>query len=81
MNWHKFHAQNQVIREFLLTHYPMVVQIDIKTPTVLRVDSHMDGMHYCIPGPIDTWVKLMYNALQIVHKAQSFDSMELCMKA
>ncbi|CAN0105017.1 unnamed protein product [Scytosiphon promiscuus] len=45
--------------------------LDAYGPTVLRADSHAgdDGLHYCVPGPIDHWVKLLYNIL--LEKASS----------
>lgn len=39
--------------------------LDAYGPTILRADSHAgeDGLHYCVPGPIDHWVTLLYNIL------------------
>ena len=40
--------------------------IDAFTPTLLRADSHIgdgDCLHYCVPGPADHWVALLYNIL------------------
>lgn len=40
--------------------------LDAYSPTVLRVDSHIGGkdcLHYCVPGPADHWVTLLYNIL------------------
>ncbi|CBN79344.1 conserved unknown protein [Ectocarpus siliculosus] len=40
--------------------------LDAYSPTILRADSHAsatDGLHYCLPGPIDHWVVLLYNIL------------------
>lgn len=41
--------------------------LDAYTPTVLRADGHHgvgeDCLHYCVPGPVDHWVTLLYNIL------------------
>lgn len=40
--------------------------LDAYTPTILRADLHNGGedcVHYCMPGPIDHWVVLLYNML------------------
>ncbi|CAM9163499.1 unnamed protein product [Phaeothamnion confervicola] len=40
--------------------------MDAYTPTVQRFDSHQGGfdcLHYCIPGPIDHWIRLLQLAL------------------
>lgn len=65
-HWNKFHAQNVDVEAFLKDKFPMVLRLDAYTPTVLRADSHVDGLHYCIPGPIDEWVTILYNALSLV---------------
>lgn len=44
--------------------------LDSYTPTFLRADSHMGGngpdcLHYCLPGPTDHWVRLLYNILLV----------------
>ncbi|CAN0009966.1 unnamed protein product [Phaeothamnion confervicola] len=42
------------------------VLLDVYTPTVRRFDSHIGGadcLHYCIPGPIDHWIRLLQLAL------------------
>ncbi|CAN0116813.1 unnamed protein product [Scytosiphon promiscuus] len=44
-------------------------RLDAYTPTIFRADFHHVGdkqhdcLHYCIPGPIDHWVRLLYNIL------------------
>ena len=41
--------------------------IDAFTPTLLRADSHIgdgDCLHYCVPGPADHWVRLLYNIIR-----------------
>lgn len=68
-HWAEFYQQNQVVRAFLRRHFPRVLYLDVYPSTFLRPDSHMsseDCLHYCIPGPVDNWVVLFYNALSLV---------------
>lgn len=45
--------------------------MDAYTPGVMRADAHVgmrangrkDCLHYCVPGPIDHWIVLLYNML------------------
>lgn len=40
--------------------------LDAYTPTTLRADSHIGGrdcLHYCLPGPVDHWITLLYNII------------------
>lgn len=46
--------------------YPHVFYLDIFAPTSRRSDLHKDFLHYCIPGPIDTWVVQLYNLIDLV---------------
>ncbi|CAN0531880.1 unnamed protein product, partial [Laminaria digitata] len=42
--------------------------LDAYTPTLLRPDLHHgdgDCLHYCVPGPVDHWVTLLYNILLV----------------
>ena len=52
--------------------------LDVATPTSLRPDGHhllpdgtRDCGEYCAPGPVDHWVALLQNVLQLLHKHQS----------
>ena len=62
-HYSSFAHQNNLTRLLLTTEFPEIVYFDIYGATVLRADSHPDPLHYCIPGPIDQWVLLWYNAL------------------
>eukprot|EP01041_Mallomonas_annulata_P003234 gene3234-6399_t len=50
--------------------FPEVLFLDVSTATNLRCDSHgdfaIDGLHYCIPGPIDTWAVFLQHALHVI---------------
>lgn len=68
-NWGKFSQQNEVARKYV--EEIGGVYMDVDYATALRPDSHrgqvgkgMDCLHYCLPGPPDTWVVQMYNFLK-----------------
>ena len=60
--------RTQVLEDAFLSVRPRWALLDAYTPTVLRADMHGrkgDGLHYCIPGPLDHWVSLLYNMLLV----------------
>ncbi|CAI7845026.1 unnamed protein product [Closterium sp. NIES-53] len=68
------HAEMNVAVRSLLKEYG-VVYLDVDSATSLRPDGHhrrMDGTvdcrHYCMPGPLDHWVSLLYNLLRLIDK-------------
>lgn len=70
-NWGKFREQNERARG--IVEALGIVYMDVDTMTALRADGHkgfwpelnlMDCLHYCHPGPIDSWVELLYNILK-----------------
>jgi hypothetical protein len=67
-NYSHFEEQNRLAQEFISNRYPSVLIMDVFTMTALRADSHRDPLHYCIPGPIDSWVLLFYNLLITIDK-------------
>jgi hypothetical protein len=70
-NYDKILKQNIQVREFLVHAYPQVLILDALPSATLRVDSHADFLHNCIPGPINNWVTLLYNALLLVDRVES----------
>eukprot|EP00904_Undaria_pinnatifida_P012817 jgi/Undpi1/8666/HiC_scaffold_25.g11131.m1 len=64
-----FHDNNKLLEDaFLRDPKDGWRLIDSYTPTVLRPDLHIGGndcLHYCIPGPTDHWVRLLYNMLLV----------------
>ena len=42
-----------------------IVELDVDSFDKLRSDSHRPGdcLHQCLPGPVDTWNRLLYNVL------------------
>ena len=76
-NWHLIEAQNNMVREGIIReNLADVVYLDVFTSGVLRADSHPgfrsksdivpDCLHYCQPGPIDSWVQLFYETMIIM---------------
>ena len=64
-HWGDILLQNAHIRELLAKNFPGVLYLDIATATGLRSDSHMEGYHYCIPGPVDSWVNLFLYSMKV----------------
>ena len=76
LHWVEVEGQNFLARQ--VVEAIGGVYIDIETMTTLRGDGHMgfrhhgnngdeDCLHYCHPGPIDTWVLMWFNALARVN--------------
>jgi hypothetical protein len=61
----EFPRQNALVEDWLAQKFPMVLHWDVFTATVLRADSQCDPLHYCIPGPIDNWVRMFFNMLRL----------------
>ncbi|CAN0436265.1 unnamed protein product, partial [Ectocarpus fasciculatus] len=66
--WGRFPEYNAVLEDiFLSNSTDGWKEMDAYTPTLLRPDFHLGGdeipdcLHYCIPGPVDHWVRLLYN--------------------
>ena len=69
-HWQQISEQNKAIASMLASDFPQVVLLDVHRSTVLRADSHReppwDCLHYCIPGPIDSWVELLFSQLAVL---------------
>ncbi|CAN0404931.1 unnamed protein product [Ectocarpus fasciculatus] len=64
--WTKFGDKNKLLEETFEAAHGGWTLLDAYSPTILRADYHAsekDGLHYCLPGPIDHWVVLLYNIL------------------
>ncbi|CAB1096144.1 unnamed protein product [Ectocarpus sp. CCAP 1310/34] len=64
--WTTFGDRNKLLEEAFEATNGGWTLLDAYSPTILRADSHAsatDGLHYCLPGPIDHWVVLLYNIL------------------
>ncbi|ORY81280.1 GDSL/SGNH-like acyl-esterase family found in Pmr5 and Cas1p-domain-containing protein [Leucosporidium creatinivorum] len=64
-NWQGFTLFNNVWRDILAKH-PKHILLDVGA-TSLRGDGHrnpdVDCLHYCLPGPVDTWNTLLYHII------------------
>jgi len=69
-NWSFLHEQNVVAKD-IVEKYGGVF-LDIEPMTQLRGDGHRglvdplkapDCLHYCNPGPVEGWTRLLQNAL------------------
>jgi len=71
-SYNLFSRQNIDIYHFLKIYHPHVVYMDVFTSTVLRADSHRDYLHYCMPGPLASWMQtFVYNTLRILRDFKS----------
>ena len=70
-HWGEFERQNAAVRAMLAAEYPGVLLLDVAPSTAMRADSHLlgsrgrDCLHYKIPGPLDEWARLLFNALHL----------------
>ena len=66
-NWGDIQGQNPAVRDLIVNHFPGILFMDVVTSTVLRSDAHFDGYHYCVPGPLDTWVNFFLYAMNVAN--------------
>jgi hypothetical protein len=70
------YGQNEALRLFLRTEFPGVLHLDVATSTALRPDGHADARCTLYtppgeaPGPLDNWLRLLFNALHLVDMAR-----------
>ncbi|GJP54292.1 hypothetical protein CLOM_g13398 [Closterium sp. NIES-68] len=69
-NWEKLAGQNEIARG--IAEELGMVYMDVDAMTALRPDGHkgwkpsiqrLDCLHYCTPGPLDSWMDVLYNTL------------------
>lgn len=68
-HWDSFSRQNAITRKLISSFFPSVFFFDIAGLTNLRIDSHYasyDCLHYCIPGPLDSWLELFIWGFQAI---------------
>jgi len=67
-SYDKFAHQNSLVQSLIQKRFHRnVVYFDVYNSTSRRSDSHsQDPLHYCIPGPIDHWVRIFANVLRLV---------------
>ena len=65
-HWADFPKQNVIWEDLIAQRFPGKVYMDIFPMSAKRPDQHTsysDCLHYCIPGPVDEWVRLLYAIL------------------
>jgi len=65
-DWNKFPVQNKIISNFFMSLGAYI--IDANATSFFRPDHHRgdgDCLHYCIPGPVDTWLIFFWNILAL----------------
>lgn len=67
--WHykDFQRQNQIVKDLIYNRFQSIIYMDIYPFTVLRADGHVDNIHYCIPGPLHEWIRMLYNILHTLN--------------
>lgn len=69
IGWDHVQSGNDLVKEFIDKNFPEVLHMDLSSNR-LRADSHMvmrnDCLHFCIPGPIDSWVIFLDNVLNLL---------------
>lgn len=75
-NWGALRLQNVIAKEIVERHGG--VFMDVEHQTSLRPDGHfatmegkIDCLHYCSPGPMDTWVQMLFNVLRLLSAGQT----------
>lgn len=67
--WERFPHQNELARDIMYDTGGIFVNVSAISKN--RHDSHLgkgDCLHHCIPGPIDTWVQILFNVFkQMLH--------------
>jgi hypothetical protein len=67
-HWSDFERQNEMAFDLIRTKHPHVGFLDFANATNLRSDSHIgngDCLHYCLPGPIDNWTKMLIASIKV----------------
>ncbi|KAF3791772.1 hypothetical protein EJ110_NYTH13389 [Nymphaea thermarum] len=66
-NWGDFQRQNHLVKG-LVEKFGFIF-VDAYAMLSLRADGHVhenDCLHYCVPGPLDSVVELLYNIFKII---------------
>jgi hypothetical protein len=62
-----FEGQNEVVKQWLEKYFPQIIYFDVYTSMAMRRDARFDHIHPCVPGPVDTWSKFIYNILKYIY--------------
>ena len=66
--WDKIANQTELARGMIAQYYPWIIYMDVMYSTSLRHDGHVDGVHYCLPGPVDHWIAKIVATIYIIDK-------------
>lgn len=75
-HYNEFVQQSLVVVEMLRRKYPQVLTLNVHNVTSHRADSHPlfgDCLHYCIPGPVNTWIEFLYHSLTVLQQDHRSD--------
>lgn len=78
--WDRFPFQNAIWKDYIDRHQPGGIFMNIMNMVAKRPDQHPgkgDCLHYCLPGPHDTWVRLTYSILQLIEELALQDIVQL----
>jgi hypothetical protein len=67
-HWGEFSRQNEKVFNLIKAKHPQVGYLDFANSTSIRSDSHIgngDCLHYCLPGPIDNWTKMLIASIKV----------------
>ncbi|RUO96274.1 hypothetical protein BC936DRAFT_142286 [Jimgerdemannia flammicorona] len=67
-HWGEAKRQNAIAKEII--EAAGGVYIDVATMTNMRPDGHIGGqdcLRYCIPGPLDAWMLVLYNVFRMLN--------------
>eukprot|EP01034_Spumella_vulgaris_P024362 gene24362-30691_t len=71
-HWDSFTDGNMKVQEIIKANYSHIMYVNVYNASVTRVDSHPslngDCLHYCLPGPIDTWWLFIYSFIVKTHE-------------
>ena len=45
--------------------------MDVSPMMLARADATFDGVHFCLPGPIDSWSHMLYYRIHLEHENSS----------
>jgi len=62
----EFFRQNELISKYINKFHKDILFLDVYKSAGLRADSRQDPIHGCVPGFMDQWWELLYNALRFI---------------
>ena len=63
--WDQFDEENRLSYDLITSKFPWVTYMNISGSTRFRSDSRKDGLHFCIPGPVDSWIMKFIEVVNI----------------